>query len=518
MDEESSFGQLNGTELTSTLNSLLSQDEFGPEALTETADRSLKRLKRDPFWMNLLLYCVDGSTTQVTCGYCYQNGIRVEKMNETFAYYEQSADMGKVRGIFQVVGNCYKNGIGVEKNEWVFTYYERSADTGNVRGTFQVGIWAKNFLEENSTGASREKSACSDRLVRFAEKEKAHRVFYNTLRDIKDNHDISQKVRNIAQNLINNSKADIEKVNSLWRKASKASPLPVTPSFVDVPLQADGSVDILETVKSTVRIFDQKIIALGSSCSYKSSNHLFVDSEQNVEVPRESTYDAEMYRILVNWLAKVHGFEINAQWHLEGIGSDGDRNHLFCDLTIKKLDNLYPEAVLEVVATGSVSTLMKHFDRAMKYADQLCPKEVWIVHFSREGSVVSDPYWPCEKLQNRGLNVIHFWHDEEFENNEEIQFQTTLDGLYYITCDSPIESTYFSWHLKKLDICYWCRESENLIEPSDKLKAEWKKIYPLCAFCKKNGKTWYKSAQCIQLSSNDVEENTSSATSKKRKA
>lgn len=126
--------------------------------------------------------------------------------------------------------------------------------------------------------------------------------------------------------------------------------------------------------------------------------------------------------------------------------------------------------------------------------------------------------------------------------NEEIQLQTTLDGLCYtcgsqllpedhelskylsvrlnITCDSPIESTYFSCRLKKFDICYWCGESEDLIEPSDKLKDEWKTIYPLCAFCKENGKTWYKRAQkkCIQLSSNDVEENTSSVTNKKRKA
>ncbi|CAG8620202.1 14781_t:CDS:2, partial [Racocetra fulgida] len=102
-------------------------------------------------------------------------------------------------------------------------------------------------------------------------------------------------------------------------------------------------------------------------------------------------------------------------------------------------------------------------------------------------------------------------------DNEEIQLQATLDGLCYtcgsqllpedhellkhlsvklnITCNSPIEATYFSWRLKKLDICYWCRESEDLIEPSDKLKAEWKTIYPLCAFCKENGKTWYKRAQ-----------------------
>src|SRR5215469_1652641 len=57
---------------------------------------------------------------------------------------------------------------------------------------------------------------------------------------------------------------------------------------MDVPLLANGSVDILEVVKSTVRTFDPKTIALGSSRSYKRSNHLLVDSTQNVKVPWES--------------------------------------------------------------------------------------------------------------------------------------------------------------------------------------------------------------------------------------
>jgi hypothetical protein len=38
------------------------------------------------------------------------------------------------------------------------------------------------------------------------------------------------------------------------------------------------------------------------------------------------------------------------------------------------------------------------------------------VHFSREDSVVPDPYWPSNKLQEKGLNVAHFWHDEIFQN------------------------------------------------------------------------------------------------------
>src|SRR2546430_17679635 len=33
----------------------------------------------------------------------------------------------------------------------------------------------------------------------------------------------------------------------------------------------------------------------------------------NEKVPRESVYDAEMYRILVNWLVKEHDFEVTGQ-------------------------------------------------------------------------------------------------------------------------------------------------------------------------------------------------------------
>ena len=46
-------------------------------------------------------------------------------------------------------------------------------------------------------------------------------------------------------------------------------------------------------------LFDQGTVALGSTRVYKSANHIRVNSECDVEVPRESVYDAEMYRILV---------------------------------------------------------------------------------------------------------------------------------------------------------------------------------------------------------------------------
>ena len=68
----------------------------------------------------------------------------------------------------------------------------------------------------------------------------------------------------------------------------------------DIPLRPNGSVDVLEVIKSAVCLFNKKTISLGSSRSFKNSNYLVVDSKQNIKVPRESMYDAEMYRILHN--------------------------------------------------------------------------------------------------------------------------------------------------------------------------------------------------------------------------
>ncbi|CAG8535848.1 9342_t:CDS:2 [Acaulospora morrowiae] len=45
------------------------------------------------------------------------------------------------------------------------------------------------------------------------------------------------------------------------------------------------------------------------------------------------------------------------------------------------LRNSWPVASRTIVATGSVPTLIKHFNQVIKYANQLCPQEIWIVHF-----------------------------------------------------------------------------------------------------------------------------------------
>ena len=51
----------------------------------------------------------------------------------------------------------------------------------------------------------------------FAEKEKTHRSFYNTLSDINNNFYVFQEVRDITQNLIKSRKVSISRItNSVW--------------------------------------------------------------------------------------------------------------------------------------------------------------------------------------------------------------------------------------------------------------------------------------------------------------
>ena len=90
------------------------------------------------------------------------------------------------------------------------------------------------------------------------------------------------------------------------------------------------------------------------------------------------------------------------------------------------------------MATALISKLNGHFEQVFKYEEQLHSQEIWIVHFSREDYIVTNPYWPCEKLQERGLNVVHFWHDREFKNVRMSARFSDVTGKFCEIIDEPI--------------------------------------------------------------------------------
>jgi hypothetical protein len=201
-----------------------------------------------------------------------------------------------------------------------------------------------------------------------------------------------------------------------------------------LPCHVDSSLDIIKVLELAVHQVDAEIVYQGSSRAYKSSKHLCINSGYAVKVPRESVYDAEMYRIFVNWLKHIHGIEVTGQWHLQGMDDTGDSHHLYCDLTIKRPNQDRPIAILELLATASRSTLDKHFLQIFNYAQQLQSEEMWIIHFSREDNLLSSPYWPSKELQKKGLNIVHFWHDQEFINvRMSARFSNTANTIEEIS-------------------------------------------------------------------------------------
>ncbi|GES96037.1 P-loop containing nucleoside triphosphate hydrolase protein [Rhizophagus clarus] len=320
----------------------------------------------------------------------------------------------------------------LEKQAKIFREKSRDSEKGKIEyfWLFPCGVWSLQHFISWSTN-----------MFGLTERNEAYTVFYNTLYIFHDDPIVSQEIYEVVKNLLlkkkvsgkkgRNPLADTSnlqeeiiekpvssKSDSLVSSipiAKKRSISKVLNASADIPLRDDKSIDILEILKTAVRDFDQGIIALRSSRSYKSSNHLYVNSEHYIKVPRESTYDAEMYRVLVNWLRKIHGYEITGQWHFEQVCDDGDYHHLYCDLTIKKPENPHLEALLELLAMASISKLDGHFEKVFKYEEQLHSREIWIVHFSREDYVVTNLYWPSEKLQEKGLNVVHFWHDRDLK-------------------------------------------------------------------------------------------------------
>jgi hypothetical protein len=176
----------------------------------------------------------------------------------------------------------------------------------------------------------------------------------------------------------------------------------------DIPFFKDSQdLDTLIALKLAVKSFDKDIISLACFRSFKTAK-VWVNGKRNQHVPRESVYDAELCRILRNWLNDAK-FKVTGQWHLI---SNGNKKHSYSDIVI---DTPFGERiVLELLATADTNDLDEHFQRAPNYARLLSADETWIVHITCEDRYVERPHWPSNSQLKMNLNVAHFYHDHLF--------------------------------------------------------------------------------------------------------
>ncbi|KAF0517974.1 transcriptional regulator [Gigaspora margarita] len=176
-----------------------------------------------------------------------------------------------------------------------------------------------------------------------------------------------------------------------------------------VPKKLDGTLDIISTLKIAVQHFDKEIIRRAFDRSFKTA-HMYVKGQEDVLVPRESVYDTELNRILVNWIAKQIGSEVTGQWHIVEPFANQKNKHAYSDIVIKTPKQTI---ILELLATATKKELDKHAVKVLDYAEKLSANEMWIVHFTCED--YTTPYWPSDRKFEK-INVVHFFHDRMLKN------------------------------------------------------------------------------------------------------
>ena len=180
---------------------------------------------------------------------------------------------------------------------------------------------------------------------------------------------------------------------------------PLTP----IPLQHQNdhvSMNVVEALKMAVKVFDKGLFRLNRS--YKSSGNVKVDGRPYKNVPRESVYDNELLRIFTNWFRSTQGgYQVIGQWHSLDVNG-----HKYSDVVISKDDK--PTVVLEILATASRSSILEHFQRTIDYKDLLKADMAWAIHFTRQDDYLDEPDWPSDAQLEKGVGLVHFWHDQNY--------------------------------------------------------------------------------------------------------
>ncbi|CAG8631550.1 10775_t:CDS:2, partial [Cetraspora pellucida] len=153
------------------------------------------------------------------------------------------------------------------------------------------------------------------------EKNEAHTVFYNTLYNFCNDPIASQEILEVVRNFLLNKKVSRKKGHKpladtsnlqkeIIEKLASSNISKVLDASADISLRSDRTIDILEILKTIIHNFDQ-------------------------------------------------------------VCDNGDYHHLYCDLTIKKPNSPYLEALLELLAMASIPKLESHFKQVFKYEEQL---------------------------------------------------------------------------------------------------------------------------------------------------
>ncbi|CAG8719209.1 14047_t:CDS:2, partial [Rhizophagus irregularis] len=205
---------------------------------------------------------------------------------------------------------------------------------------------------------------------------------------------------------------------------------------IPVPRIDEDYLKVLDVLIESIRCFDKTIICNAFKRSFKTAL-VKVGGRQNRMVPRESVYDTELNRILVNWIVNECNFEVTGQWHLiDHADNDEKDKHYYSDITIM---TPCQTVVLELLASANKKELNEHFERVLNYAEMLSADDKWIVNFTCEDDATKNPHWPPNDRKFESVNVVHFYHDRKFENVRMSARYISDSGTFSYITDQVIQ-------------------------------------------------------------------------------
>ncbi|RUS16242.1 hypothetical protein BC937DRAFT_91453 [Endogone sp. FLAS-F59071] len=183
--------------------------------------------------------------------------------------------------------------------------------------------------------------------------------------------------------------------------------------------RTNGTYDILQIVMTAVHYFNKDVLRNAVTRAFKAPKYGRVEGKTLQDVPRESVYDSELYRIFMNWLVRDYRMRITGQWHVvtetDPINPTSKVDHEYFDIVISTRINRQPMIILELMASGVKAEVQKHFAKALKYGSRFDNPEIWVINFTCLDNATTLPVWQNDDELNRGLNVAHFWHDLAFK-------------------------------------------------------------------------------------------------------
>jgi hypothetical protein len=196
--------------------------------------------------------------------------------------------------------------------------------------------------------------------------------------------------------------------DTLIQKFVIPTKFPGTPPSIP-PMTENGHLIVLDVLTEAIRYFDMDHMRMARSNSFKISK-VMVTGRRGLLVPRESVYEAELMRILSNWLPPRLKYSVSCQWHLR----TDQKQDRYCDIVIWKPQ--FSTILLELLATGEAHDIKSHIDRILDYKSLLGADEAWVIHFTCEDEYTQNATWQSDDELKAGINVAHVIHDPEFNH------------------------------------------------------------------------------------------------------